>query len=433
MSVTRHADILIIGNGGAAAHTVMGLRSAGYEGPIDLIADTVDAPFNPMLLPYLLKGDIERDACHPFGLDFYEKHKVDCRLGSPVVTLDAEAKTATLANGSRVEYQQCLIATGAGCIVPNLPGLRDASRTVTFRTKACGARIEEAVKTGKSAVVLGASLVGAKLAEVLALKGLTVTLIDLADRILPGAAHIESSLTLQKLLEQRGITVRLNQRLSGAVESADQIHLHFEGEKEIATDFACVCTGVKPNIDFLDPGQVHRQTGLLVDPTCRTSVDGLFAAGDAAEGFNLLTGKHQWFGLWGKACYQGRTAGLNMAGRKAAYPGTLPEYITPIAGRIFAGLGDVNHHGPENQTFIYKDRDDLVETILTFDHGVLVGANLLAGLDNLALLKTALIRRLDLSDLLESGRTHLPEILTAIVNRSRVDIRTSSVWGGVDY
>jgi NADPH-dependent 2,4-dienoyl-CoA reductase/sulfur reductase-like enzyme len=424
MSSTNHADILIIGNGGAAAHAVMGLRSAGYNGAIDLVAASTGPPFNPMLLPYLLKGDIDREACHPFGSDFYKGQNVNRRLGVPAVGLDAEAKVVTLADGDRIEYGQCLIATGAGCIVPNLPGLPGASRTVTFRTKACGESMIKAAETGKSTVVLGASLVGAKLAEVLAQRGLKVTLVDLADRLLPGATHIESSLTIQKLLEERGVTVLLSRRLSGVKETADSIRLQFEGEGEISADFACVCTGVKPNLEFLNPEQIDIGTGVLVDTAGHTSADGLYAAGDAAEGLNLLTGKHQWFGLWGKACYQGRTAGLNMAGRQAAYPGTLPEYISPLVGRFFAGLGDVNLQGPEVKTLIYKDSDGLVETILTFDNGVLAGANLLAGIDALDRLKTAMIRRLDLSDLINKGQTRLSEILSGITNRTRLDIRT---------
>jgi NADPH-dependent 2,4-dienoyl-CoA reductase/sulfur reductase-like enzyme len=426
MSLSLTTPRLVIGNGGAAASAVMAMRQAGYQGGIGLVADDAVPPFNPMLLPYWLKGMISSRACHPFGQDFYQDYGVDARLGLRVTKLDAKAKTAALSDGSQLTYEQCLIATGAGCAIPNLPGLREAERALPFRTRLCGERMLAMAKPNKTAVVLGASLVGAKLAEVLAGLGLKVILVDIADRLIPGAAHMEASLLLQTLLQQEGVEILLNHRLERVTETGNKIRLHFTEAGEIAADFACVCTGVRPCLEFLDSSQVSIRTGVLVDGRSRCDAEGLFAAGDAAEGRNLLSGRYEWFGLWGKARSQGQVAGSNMAGVKASYAGTLPEYITPLGGRVFAGLGNVNGHGQGSRTFIYKDAGDAELAVLSFEHNRLNGFNLIGGLGMLDLLKTALVKRLDLSQALSGGAPpSLAGLLEKIAHRVRLDLRTA--------
>jgi NADPH-dependent 2,4-dienoyl-CoA reductase/sulfur reductase-like enzyme len=420
MTATKQTPILIVGNGGAAAHGIMALREAGYDGAIDVISDVPGPPFNPMLLPYYLKGVIGWEQCFPFGLDFYEPLGVTCHTGSPAASLNAGNRELVLADGRRFQYDQCLVASGAGCIVPNLPGLPGCRRALTFRTRECGLRMNEQVHVSKSVSILGASLVGAKLGEVMAAHGLHVTLIDLADRLLPGASHPETSRSLQDLLEARGIDVRLSHRLTGVSESQTNVRLNFQDHDSVTADFACVCIGVRPNLDFVDRTEVRIETGIVVDRTCRSSAEGLYAAGDAAEGLNLLTGRHQWFGLWGKACYQGRTAGLNMAGRDAGYPGTLPEYITPIADHSFAGIGDVMIQGGDCRHIFHHDEDGRCDIVLAFQGGLLTGFNLIDRLDEISLLKTALIRQLDFGPLFDTDEHPVPaDILSYIRTRMK--------------
>ncbi len=426
MNRNFQTPILIIGNGGAAASAVKAMREAGYQGPMDLVADDAAPPFNPMLLPYFLKGAIDRQACHPFGLDFYDEHQVNAHLGHKVTALNAADKTAVLADGTVVAYDKCLIASGAGSVSPPVPGLDQAKRALSFRTRLCGDRIGQAVQNAGSAVVLGASLVGAKLAEVLAGLGLEVFLIDIADRLLPGISHLEASKVFEKLFAELGVKVLLQKRLSEISETDDAIMLHFDDGEVMSADLACVCTGVRPRLEFLDPKQVSIRTGAVVDKRCHCNAPGLYAAGDAAEGLNLLTGRFQWFGLWGKACYQGRTAAYNMVGLESFYPGTMPEYITPLLGRVFAGFGDVNGKGEKFRTFIYQGQDGGAETILSFEDGMLVGANLMGDLHGLGLLKTAALKRLDLGKMCERiGGPRLEELLESIAQHTRMDTRTT--------
>ena len=109
----------------------------------------------------------------------------------------------------------------------------------------------------------------------------------------------------------------------------------------LVTDLIVVCTGSRPTLDFLAPGQVTTDMGLLVDEHMETSVPGLYAAGDVAQALNPLTGRHEVVALWANARRQGRVAGLNMAGVHAEYAGNLPYNITKVGGLLFASAGTV--------------------------------------------------------------------------------------------
>ena len=76
--------IVILGNGGAACHAVQAVREAGFRGEIVMVSDLREPAFNPMLAPYYLKGLMDWERCYPFGADFYRRHEVTCRFGSPV-------------------------------------------------------------------------------------------------------------------------------------------------------------------------------------------------------------------------------------------------------------------------------------------------------------------------------------------------------------
>ena len=120
------------------------------------------------------------------------------------------------------------------------------------------------------------------------------------------------------------------------------IRAYFEGSTESEeADLLVMCIGVKANTGFIDRKQVAVDRGILVDGYMRTSMPGLYAAGDVAQGKNLLSGESEMIGLWNNARYQGRTAGRNMAGRNEFFPGNIPHNITHFMGMDFVGIGNV--------------------------------------------------------------------------------------------
>ena len=215
MQKIRKQRILILGNGGAAAHAIMAARRAGFEGEIHLVSDTDNPAFNPMLAPYYLKGALAWKHCFPFGPDFYQKYHVIGHFGSAVKHLDAAEKTALLANGKKISYSKCLLATGASPIIPPIPGLQGSPCTFPLRTADSALKIQDAMQSAQKVIVLGASLVGVRVAEILHKKGVDVILLDVAPQIMPGGAHSWAAKMLQGYIEEQGIDVRIGCSLEG--------------------------------------------------------------------------------------------------------------------------------------------------------------------------------------------------------------------------
>ena len=375
-------NTVIVGNGAAAVHACRALRERGYAGAIHLFSDHPEPPYNPMLTPYYLAGSVDRTACFPFGgREFYAALKVEAHLGAAVVALDARARTVETADGRRMTYDRCLVATGASPVLLPIPGL-EGPGVFTLRTMEDADRLRRALRTGaRRGLVVGSSLVGLKVAEALRTRGLEVVLLDTAPHVLPLAAGESCARRIETFLTEKGVDMRLGCAMvsisRGCIAGTRGIGRTTDGGLRVElsegppvhADLVVVATGVRPNLDFFEPGQVMCDAGLIVDDYLRTSAPDLFAAGDVAQTPNLLTGRPEIVGLWANACLQGRTAGRNMAaaatqsardaplsvpegiaadGRAPAwasaaaaeaYPGSVPGNVIHFFGMTFAGVG----------------------------------------------------------------------------------------------
>jgi 3-phenylpropionate/trans-cinnamate dioxygenase ferredoxin reductase subunit len=385
--MSKHSPIVILGNGGAACHAAIALREAGYTGDLQMISDEQEAAFNPMLGPYYLKNRISWEHCYPFRPDFYRRYKIKCSFGSPVQSLDTKYCTIQCEDGSTYSYDRCIVATGAAPTVPPVPGLRESSKALAIRSSASIQKMKAAMTNANRLVVLGASLIGLKLAEIMRRKRAEVLLIDVTDQVMPRGAHPVTASYLQQYMEHQGISVRLGCSLEGLEDEGDSVCCFFPGNILERTDFIAVCTGIHPNIAFVNRQEVAVDQAILIDAYSRTSARGLYAAGDCAQGINLLSGKHEWLGTWANACYQGRAAGMHMAGKAAAYRGGIPQHVSPIFDWIYVQIGDACRQGENIRVETHGDPFNGPFRLLVYEGNFLVGANLINDLQSLGELK----------------------------------------------
>jgi NAD(P)H-nitrite reductase large subunit len=384
-------EMVIVGNGGAAAQAVVAARGAGYRGTIDLFADNPHPPYNPMLGTYFAAGAIARQMCFPFGgSEFYERHGVRAHLSTAVARLEPSARRLTTADGSGYAYSVCLAASGARTSFPPVPGLESPgvfglrSFDDAVRLKdAVAASVARAAAAGRPphGIVLGASFAGVKVAEVLRGAGMEVCIVEKEACVLPLAAHPDCACVLEQHLGDQGYALELGAAVERVEAGGGRLLARFAGGEAagaagdsgdaasaavrpaLETDLIVVCTGSRPTLDFLAPGQAAADIGLLVDEHMETSAPGLYAAGDVAQALNPLTGRHEVVALWANARRQGRVAGLNMAGVHAEYPGNLPYNITKVGGLLFASAGtlrepdvvDLDEMGNGVAACAYKD------------------------------------------------------------------------------
>ena len=384
----------IIGFGSAGYHAVRALRRAGFEGNIRVFSDTPNPPANPILTTYYASGKIAFDRQFVFG----DKEKIcrefnlDWHANIPVSQLDAEAKLITLADGSSFAYDKALVATG--CAPIRLPVGEGCEDSVFYmRRVEDGVRLRERLEKGqlKNALVVGASMVGTKVVEVLTGGGCHCLLNDGMSGAFPMAALPETARIIQEKLTALGVEQKYGTGVA-KIESRDGgILSTFQDGEEYWSDIIVICVGLRANLSFINREQISCGRGILVDEYMQSSVPDTYAAGDCAEIYNLQTGQRQMIGLWANAADQGTAAGTNMAGGRAPYAGSIASSITHFMGMDFVSFG-MNNAGGEREMCRLADGETTVE--YTFQDDKLQCVNILSDIRQSGVARARFIKSL---------------------------------------
>ena len=216
--------LAIVGFGCAGYHALEAIRQAGCRAPVDIYSDTGLPPYNPMLTTYYTAGRLPYQGLFPFGTLEEIARRFDARVltQTPVQAVRARDHQVVTADGRRETYDQILLSTGASAFVPgSFAGLKGA---FCMRTVADAVRLREALekRTYRRAVIVGASMVGIKVAELLHQRGCHVTLADMAPHIFALAAYPEVSTLIEGRLRAMGIDLVFGQAIAGAEEHTDE-------------------------------------------------------------------------------------------------------------------------------------------------------------------------------------------------------------------
>jgi len=349
----------IIGFGYAAINAVDRIRGLDPKGDI-CVFEMAHGAVNPMLTTYYVAGKIDESRLTPFGSMDELAHKYGFRvIPERVSKLDVDTLTINYGHGEE-RFEKILVATGADPFVPHISGDEHLSERI-FPMRTYEDAIRMRMYLGRhpihDAVVLGASMVGIKIAELLAERDVEVTIADLADRMFATAADKKTSSILQDMIAAKGIC----SRFGVSVRSISEDGIVLSDGTFIKSDILCVCIGTRPRIEIAR-GVLNTNKAIVVNDRMETSASCVYAGGDCCEALNLCTGETGIVGLWANAAAQGQTAGENMAGGDAAFGGSLPSNITHFMGIDFVGIG-------------FPNQDDTAETIKTdtgyFRFGVL--------------------------------------------------------------
>ncbi|MDE5576272.1 MAG: FAD-dependent oxidoreductase [Oscillospiraceae bacterium] len=312
---------VIIGNSAAAIGTVQGIRQVDKEGQIVVISDEKYHTYSRPLISYWLKGAVTEENMRYRDEDFYEKNDVDTLFGTKVTKINPSAKTVTIENGNEISYDKLMIAAGSKPFIPPMEGLDKVTKKFTFMTFDSAKAVKEAVTKGAKVLIVGAGLIGLKAAEALEHYGADMTVIDLADRILPSILDEDASAIMQKHIESKGVKFILG---TSVKEFSENSALLNNGDT-VEFDMVILAVGVRPNTELAAEagGTVNR--GIVTDQ--KQAVNGLkdvYAAGDCTESLDITTGQQKILALLPNAFMQGEVAGQNMAGKETYYLNAIP-------------------------------------------------------------------------------------------------------------
>jgi NAD(P)H-nitrite reductase large subunit len=329
---------IIIGNSAAAIGCVSGIRSVDKDSQITLISDEPHFTYSRPLISYWLKGSVSDEKMYYRESDFYEKNNCTTLLGKKVVKIDSAAKNVVIDDGSTLEYDKLMVATGSSPFVPPVEGLNEAQNSFTFMTWDSVKEVKAAVKKDSKVVIMGAGLIGLKAAEGIHEICEDITVVDMADRILPSILDKKGADFVQKHIEKEGIKFILNDAASAVKGNT----ISLKSGKELIYDVLIVAVGVRPNTGLVKDagGSVNR--GIVTDNRQATTLDGVYSAGDCTECLDICTGQNKILALLPNAYMQGEIAGINMAGGDKTFDTAMPMNAIGFFGlhMITAGSTD---------------------------------------------------------------------------------------------
>ena len=312
-------NYVIIGNSIAATACIEGIRSIDKKGAITVISAEKYPVYGRPLISYCLLGRVKRENMNYRPADFYQKNGAEVLYGRAARKIDPEAKTVELDGGEAIPYHRLLVATGSRPFVPPMQGLDGVKDRFPFMTMDDMLALEGALSKDKDVLVIGAGLIGLKCVEGILERVKSVSVVDMADRILPSILDKEGAAIVQRGLEARGVKFFLGaERFEGSAAYLKN------SKKKIEFDILVVAVGVRPNTELVKEsgGEVNR--GIVVDKGMRTSIKDVYAAGDCAEGYDSSVGSGRILALLPNAYFQGSVAGVNMAGGMAVHDDAIP-------------------------------------------------------------------------------------------------------------
>ncbi len=334
--------MVIIGGGLTAATAAETLRKEGYEGPVTIVADEPEIPYQrPPLSKGFLAGKEGEDALYPLAASWYADHQVTVLTGTTATALDPAAHTVTLADGSVLPYAKALIATGAAPRRIPFPGV-DLQGVYTFRTKADSVALKELFTGGgKNVVMVGSGWIGMEIAATATELGNQVALLGLEEVPLSAAIGAELGTVFTDRHKEAG--VRFELPASAAEIQGSDGHVSSVLTTTGATlpaDIVIVAVGVVPNLDLAKDAGLTINNGIEVDASLRTSAADVYAAGDVANAMHPVTGTHARSEHWANAIASGKVAAKSMLGKDAVLD-DVPYFYTDQfdLGMEYSGFG----------------------------------------------------------------------------------------------
>jgi 3-phenylpropionate/trans-cinnamate dioxygenase ferredoxin reductase subunit len=326
--MTTDTAHVIVGASLAGAKAAEALREEGFDGPLVMIGEESERPYErpPLSKDYLL-GKADRETIYVHPQEWYAENDVDLRLGVEVTSIDRAAHEVSLADGRKAGYGKLLLATGSSPRRLSVPGA-DLDGVLYLRSAGDSDRIMAAFQDASRVAVIGAGWIGLETAAAARAAGAEVTVLEMAElplqRVLGRqVARVFADLHLANGVDLRG-GVRITE-ISGSGGKADGVRL--ADGRHVEADVVIVGVGISPNVQLAAAAGLEVDNGVWVNAQLRSSDPDIFAAGDVANAFHPLLGKHVRVEHWANALNQPQTAAKAMLGQDVAYD-LVPYFYT---------------------------------------------------------------------------------------------------------
>lgn len=329
---------VVVGNSAAGLAAAREIRRLDGSGQITMISDEPGYGYSRVMLPLYIAGKIRLRDMVIADRSFYRTHGIRLLRNEPAVGIDPQDRRVHTVRGKTLAYDRLLIATGASPQMPDIPG--KTLQGVYPLRKAAEARAIRGVLASSSGPVLiwGGGLVGLKSLEAFIARRREVHLVVSSGRILSQMLDQAASDLFLEALGRSGVKVHM-QRDVRAFSGRDRLEAaELSDGTVVPCCLAVIGKGVTPNVGLMEGTGCAVHQGLPVDSSMATSLAGVYAAGDVAKPPNLFA--EGGAAIWPMAVEGGRTAGANMAGEPAVFPGVLRMNSIEFMGTKVISAGE---------------------------------------------------------------------------------------------
>jgi NADPH-dependent 2,4-dienoyl-CoA reductase/sulfur reductase-like enzyme len=407
--MTHH---LILGAGPAGVIAAETIRKHAPNDRITLLGDESEPPYSRMAIPYLLIGNIDEQGTYlRKGATHFADKRIE-RVSGKVVSVNTAQRFVALQSGQTLAFDKLLIATGSHPVRPPIPGM-DLPGIHPCWTLENARSIAKLARPGARVLQMGAGFIGCIIMEALKQRGVELTVVEMGDRMVPRMMGPAAGGMIRQWCEKQGVRVftgtkveaiehaspptgstgilgKLAQVLGfggevvGAVEGPLQVRL--SNGQTLEADLVISATGVRPAIGFLKDSEIRCLQGVLTDECMRTSVEGVYAAGDCAEAFDKVSGKTIVSAIQPNAADQAYVAAMNMVGQRAELKGVTQINVLDTLGLISTSFG--NWEGvPGGEHVELTDTANNKVLSLQFDGDVMVGCNSVGWTDHVGVMR----------------------------------------------
>jgi NADPH-dependent 2,4-dienoyl-CoA reductase/sulfur reductase-like enzyme len=382
-----------LGAGPAGVIAAETLRKHAPADTITLVGDEPDAPYSRMAIPYLLIGNIDERGTY---LRKSDSHFDDLRITqvkAKVTRVDAAGKTVHLDNAQSMTFDKLLIATGSHPVRPPIAGM-DLPGVHPCWTLEDARAIQALAKPGARVLQMGAGFIGCIIMEALAARGVKLSVVEMGDRMVPRMMGPVAGGMIRDWCEAKGVQVFTGTKVEAISQGAEKgllgklaaavglgsddasgaLQVRLSNGQTVEADLVISATGVRPAIGFLKDSGITCLQGVLTDQHLQTNVPGIYAAGDCAEAFDMVSGKTIVSAIQPNAAEQARVAALNMLGQMAVLKGVTQINVLDTLGLISTSFG--NWEGVAGgQSAVLTDKAAGRHLSLQFKDDVMVGCN----------------------------------------------------------
>lgn len=403
--MTHH---VILGAGPAGVIAAETLRKHAPLDSITIIGDEPEAAYSRMAIPYLLIGKVAEGGTH---LRKSPTHFADLKievLQDGASSVDVAKKSITLGSGKKVSFDTLLLATGSRPMHPPIAGM-DSAGVHTCWTLDDARKIMKLANPGAKVLQMGAGFIGCIIMEALAARGVELSVVEMGDRMVPRMMGPTAGGMIRDWCEKKEVQVFTGTKVE-AIAPGKPLKVKLSNGKTVEADLVISATGVRPCIDFLKGSSIACKAGVLTDANLQTNVPGIYAAGDCAEAFDLLTGTTVVSAIQPNAAEQGRIAALNMFDFSKGKPASAQLKQVPQIN-VLDTLGLISTSFGQWQGVKGGEHVEITDPVagrhlsLQFSGDVLVGCNSVGWTEHVGVMRG-----------LVDGKVHLGEWKTILQN-----------------